>query len=77
MVLKKLGHELREEFLEVIDYLGRHEGMQVLRIGWPPVCALVNSDAGSSVPHLPHYSVESIATICNAGSWAEWWLRWW
>ncbi len=29
MVLKKLGPELRNEFLEVIDYLGRHEGMQV------------------------------------------------
>ena len=29
MVLKKLGPELRSEFLEVIDYLGRHEGMQV------------------------------------------------
>ena len=29
MVLKKLGSELREEFLDVIDYLGRQEGMQV------------------------------------------------
>jgi len=30
MVLKKLGSELREQFLDVIDYLGRQEGMQVL-----------------------------------------------
>ncbi len=29
MVLKKLGSELREQFLDVIDYLGRQEGMQV------------------------------------------------
>ena len=30
MVLKKLGSELRQDFLEVVQYLGEEQGMRVM-----------------------------------------------